>query len=194
MDTQKKFPVLWVVLGVIVVAVLYFISVGNQIVTLDQGVKAGLSQVDNVYQRRADLIPNLVSTVKGYAQHEANVFEEVTKARSQVGQVQIKSPNDIPKYQEAQGNLSSALSRLLVVAENYPQLKANENFRDLQAQLEGTENRITVERKRSNDAIQAYNSYIVRFPASFIANMKGAKTYPYFTADAQSKAVPKVEF
>lgn len=194
MNTQKKFPILWIILGVIVVGFFYFISVGNKIATLDQGVKAGLSQVDNVYQRRADLIPNLVNTVKGYAKHEASVLEEVTKARSQVGQVQINSANDIPKYQAAQNNLSSALSRLLVVAERYPDLKANENFRDLQAQIEGTENRITVERKRSNDAIQAFNSYIVRFPASTIAGMKGVKEYPYFTADAQSKAVPKVEF
>lgn len=185
---------LLIIVGIVVVAALYFVSISNKIAVLDQGVKAGLSQVDNVYQRRADLIPNLVSTVKGYASHEATVLEEVTKARASVGQVKIDDPNDIPKYQKAQGELSSALSRLLVVSENYPQLKANENFRDLQAQLEGTENRITVERKRSNDAIQEYNSFVVRFPTSMIAGMRGAKEYPYFTADAQSKAVPKVEF
>lgn len=185
---------LLIIVGIVVVVALYFVSVSNKIAVLDQGVKAGLSQVDNVYQRRADLIPNLVNTVKGYASHEATVLEEVTKARSQAGQVQINSANDIPKYQEAQNNLSSALSRLMVVVEKYPDLKANENFRDLQAQIEGTENRITVERKRSNDAIQEYNSFVVRFPASMIAGMKGAKEYPYFTADAQSRAVPKVEF
>ena len=186
--------ILFILIALVLLSLMYFVKVGNQIVVLDQGVKAGLSQVDNVYQRRADLIPNLVSTVKGYAKHESSVLEEVTKARASVGQVKIESANDIPKYQKAQGELSSALSRLLVVAENYPQLKANENFRDLQAQIEGTENRIAVERKRSNDAIQAYNSYIKLFPQSFIAGMKGAKEYPYFVTETQNKTVPKVEF
>ena len=185
---------LFIVIGIVVVALLYFVSVNNKIVVLDQGVKAGLSQVDNVYQRRADLIPNLVATVKGYATHEASVLEEVTKARASVGQVKINSANDIPKYEKAQGELTSAISRLLVVSENYPQLKANENFRDLQSQLEGTENRITVERQRSNEAIQAYNSYTKLFPQSIVAGMKGAKEYPYFSTTEQNKTVPKVEF
>jgi LemA protein len=168
--------------------------VNNTLVTLDEDVKTKWSQVENVYQRRSDLIPNLVNTVKGYAKHEASVLEEVTKARASVGQVHVDKPEDLPKYEQAQGQLSNALSRLLVVAEKYPDLKADQNFRDLQSQLEGTENRIAVERKRFNESTQAYNTYLRVFPQSFVAGMRGFTPKAYFQADAGAKTAPKVEF
>ena len=186
-----------VLIGVLVLFVLitsWGVGVSNSLVTLDEGVKEKWSQVENVYQRRLDLIPNLVNTVKGYAKHESDVLLQVTKARSQVGQVQIKSPDDIPKFDQAQGQLSSALSRLLVVAEKYPELKADRNFLELQSQLEGTENRITVERMRFNEAAREYNTYLKRFPQTVIASFRGFHEHPYFQADATAKTAPKVEF
>jgi LemA protein len=172
----------------------WFISVNNTLVSLDENVKTKWAQVENVYQRRADLIPNLVSTVKGYAKHEADVLEEVTKARSQVGQVHVDSSDDLKKFDQAQGQLTSALSRLLVVSEKYPDLKADKSFLALQSQLEGTENRITIERQRFNEAAQEYNTYLRKFPQSLIAGMRNFHEKAYFEADAGAKTAPKVEF
>lgn len=183
-----------VIAGVVLLGVSWFISTGNRLVSMDENVKAKWSQVENVYQRRADLIPNLVATVKGYAKHEASVLEEVTKARAQVGQVQVNSPQDLSKFDQAQSQLTSALSRLMVVVERYPELKADKNFLELQSQLEGTENRISVERMRFNEAAQQYNSYLRQFPASIVANSRGFHERPYFQAEATAKTAPKVEF
>lgn len=180
--------------GLILVTLLWFVSVGNQLVTLEEGVKEKWSQVENVYQRRADLIPNLVNTVKGYAKHESEVLEKVTVARSQVGQVRVNGPGDLPKFEKAQSELSSALSRLLIVAEKYPELKADKGFLELQSQLEGTENRITVERMRFNEAAREFNILIRKFPQSFVASFRGFKEREYFTADPAAKTAPKVEF
>jgi len=167
----------------------------------DEAIKAGWAEVLNQYQRRADLVPNLVSTVKGYAQHEQDVFIKVTEARAKVGSVNVSADsfNDeaaLKQFAAAQGELSSALSRLLVVSENYPQLKADTLFRDLQAQLEGTENRITVARNRYIEAVQAYNTTVRSFPSNLTAMVTGAKTRPSFTVENE-KAIatpPKVDF
>jgi LemA protein len=172
----------------------WFMSVNNNLVSLDENVKTKWAQVENVYQRRADLIPNLVSTVKGYAKHEATVLEEVTKARSQVGQVHVDNADDLKKFDQAQGQLSSALSRLLVVSEKYPDLKADKNFLELQSQLEGTENRISIERRNFNEAAQEYNTYLRKFPQSLVAGMRNFQPKAYFEADAGAKTAPKVEF
>jgi len=191
------------VIGAIVLVILLCVGWGvatyNRIVTAEEGVKAGWSQVENQYQRRYDLIPNLVETVKGYAKQEKEVLEGVTNARSRVGQLSVtpevlNDPKAFAKFQQAQDGLSSALSRLLVVTENYPQLKSNENFLALQQQLEGTENRISVERKRFNETVQSFNTMIRRFPASFIASMAGFKEKAYFSAAAGADQVPKVNF
>jgi len=194
------------ILGVVVVLVLiilgfvgYGISVNNKIVTADEGVKAGWSQVENQYQRRFDLIPNLVETVKGFAKQEKEVLEGVTLARSRVGQLTVtpevlNDPKAFAKFQQAQDGLSSALSRLLVVTENYPTLRSNENFLALQSELEGTENRISVERRRFNETVQSYNTLIRRFPASFIASMGGFKEKSYFSAASGADQAPKVKF
>jgi len=195
-----------IILGVVVVLVLiilgfvgYGISVNNKIVTADEGVKAGWSQVENQYQRRFDLIPNLVETVKGFAKQEREVLEGVTLARSRVGQLTVtpevlNDPKAFAKFQQAQDGLSSALSRLLVVTENYPTLRSNENFLALQSELEGTENRISVERRRFNETVQSYNTLIRRFPASFIASMGGFKEKSYFSAASGADQAPKVKF
>jgi len=195
-----------IILGVVVVLVLiilgfvgYFVSVNNKIVTADEGVKAGWSQVENQYQRRFDLIPNLVETVKGFAKQEKEVLEGVTLARSRVGQLTVtpevlNDPKAFAKFQQAQDGLSSALSRLLVVTENYPTLRSNENFLALQSELEGTENRISVERRRFNETVQSYNTLIRRFPASFIASMGGFKEKSYFSAASGADQAPKVKF
>ena len=194
------------ILGAVVVLVLiilgfvgYGISVNNKIVTADEGVKAGWSQVENQYQRRFDLIPNLVETVKGFAKQEKEVLEGVTLARSRVGQLTVtpevlNDPKAFAKFQQAQDGLSSALSRLLVVTENYPTLRSNENFLALQSELEGTENRISVERRRFNETVQSYNTLIRRFPASFIASMGGFKEKSYFSAASGADQAPKVKF
>lgn len=178
----------------------YFKGNYNKMVKLDEGVKASWSQVENVYQRRYDLIPNLVATVKGYAAHEKETFAAVTEARSKVGGVMNMAPemlNDpamLEKFQKAQAGLSGALQRLMVVQERYPELKANENFLSLQSQLEGTENRIAVERKRFNEAAQQYNTFIRLFPKNIIANMSGFRAKPYFKAEESAQSAPKVEF
>ncbi|MBS0382457.1 MAG: LemA family protein [Proteobacteria bacterium] len=170
----------------------------NQIQTKDEAVKAAWSEVLNQYQRRADLVPNLVATVKGYAAHEEQVFREVTEARSKVGQVTVNADDaaSLAKYQAAQGELSSALTRLMAVSENYPNLKADGLFQNLQAQLEGTENRITVARNRYVQAVQDYNSYIRGFPVNLTAKMFGYQVKPNFTVENEAaiSTAPKVDF
>lgn len=191
------------VIGVIVLFVILIVSWGigkyNSFVSLNEGVKSAWSQVENVYQRRADLIPNLVATVKGVANFEKETYTAVTEARAKVGQVkitaeQLDDPEAFQRFQRAQDGLSGALQRLMVVAENYPQLKANENFLQLQAQLEGTENRITVERQKFNQVVQEYNTAIKRFPGVIIANFGGFKEKQYFKAAEGAEEAPKVQF
>ena len=192
-----------VVIGVIVVLFLivysYISGTYNSLVKLDEGVKAQWAQVENVYQRRADLIPNLVETVKGYAKHEKDTLQAVVDARSRVGSIQmtpelINNPKALKTFQNMQGELSSALSRLMVVTENYPQLKANKGFLNLQSQLEGTENRITVERMRYNEAAREYNTKRRIFPGVMIANMMGFQDKAYFEAEEGAKTAPKIKF
>lgn len=191
-----------VALVVIIVLVFAFfqwgVSVNNKMVEMDENVSSQWSQVENVYQRRADLIPNLVSTVKGYAAHENQTLTEVVEARAKATSVNVDptklTPEAIQQFQQAQTGLSSALGRLMVVVEKYPDLKANENFLNLQAQLEGTENRITVERQKFNTAAQGYNTYIRKFPQSFIASFKGFGKKAYFEAEKGSEKAPKVQF
>ena len=171
----------------------------NTLVTMEEEVNSAWSQVENQYQRRADLIPNLVSTVKGYANFEKEVLTEVTDARSRVGQTQITTddlsdPQKFQQFQDAQNELSGALSRLLVVVENYPELKANENFLQLQSQLEGTENRISVERRRFNEAVQRYNTEIRSFPTLITAGLFGFNEKEYFKSKEGSDEVPEVDF
>jgi LemA protein len=173
----------------------------NDIQRGDEGVKAAWSEVINQYQRRADLIPNLVSTVKGYAQQEQEVLTRVTEARSRVGQIQvspetINDPTALQRFQQAQGDLSSALSRLLVVVEKYPDLKSDQNFRDLQAQLEGTENRIAVARNRYIKSVQDYNVLVREFPVNLTAMVFGYKVKPNFTVESEREiqSAPKVDF
>ncbi|MCL4540517.1 MAG: LemA family protein [Bacteroidetes bacterium] len=174
-------------------------GVYNKLVAYDQNVKQSWGQVENQYQRRYDLIPNLVATVKGYAKHEADVFEKVAEARSSVGKLTITpqvldNPQAFKRFQQAQDGLSNALSRLLAVTENYPDLKANQNFLALQSQLEGTENRIAVERRRFNEAVQGYNTLVLTMPAAIIANMTGFHQRPYFEAVQGANVAPKVSF
>ena len=170
----------------------------NSLVTSDENAQSAWSQVENVYQRRADLIPNLVATVKGYAAHESETLESVVAARAKATQVTIDPANlsadEIAKYNEAQGELGNALGKLLMIQENYPDLKANENFRDLQAQLEGTENRIATERMKFNQAVKDYNTLIRRFPNNIFASMFGFEKKGYFEANAGAENAPKVEF
>lgn len=192
-----------VAVGVILILVLlvvgYGVSVYNRIVTVEESVKSSWSQVQNQYQRRYDLIPNLVETVKGFAKQEQTVLENVTKARASVGQLNVtpeilNDPQAFGKFQQAQDELGSALSRLLVVTENYPQLRSVESFITLQQQLEGTENRIAVERRRFNETVQEYNTIIRRFPASFIASMTGFKEKAYFQVTEGAEKAPQVKF
>jgi len=170
----------------------------NTIQQKDEAVKAAWSQVLNVYKRRADLVPNLVATVRGYATHEQQVLTQVTEARSRVGSINVNAddPASLQQFQQAQGELQSAISRLLVVSENYPQLKADQNFLQLQAQLEGTENRIAVERQRYITTVQDYNTFIRSFPQNLTAKMFGYRTKPNFTVDneRQIQEAPKVDF
>ena len=187
-------------IALFVIAGLVAMSSYNGLVSLQQATDAQWAQVQNVYQRRADLVPNLVSTVSGAANFEKSTLLAVTEARASVGRVQLPAgaapsdPAQLAAFQQAQGQLGSALSRLLVVSEQYPDLKATANFRDLQAQLEGTENRISVERGRFNDVVQAYDTAIRRFPAVILAGMFGFANKPYFAAVAGSDAAPKVQF
>lgn len=187
-------------LGIFVfLLIVWGISTYNTMIKKNEKVREAWSQVENQYQRRADLIPNLVNTVKGYMEYEKEVLEEVTKARASVGQIKvgqeiIENPELFSKFVQAQDSLSSALSRLLVVVERYPELKANQNFIALQTQLEGTENRIAVERRRFNEAVMDFNSYIKRIPNSLIASFGNFKEKEYFKAITGAERPPEVKF
>ena len=194
---KKALP--WiVVLGILAIIALWVANVYNSFVAAEEEVESAWSQVENQYQRRADLVPNLVATVKGYAAHEQETLEGVVEARAKATQITIDpakaTPEQLAAFQAAQGELSQALGRLLAVAENYPDLKANENFRDLQSQLEGTENRIAIARQQFNDTAREYNTKVRRFPGNIIASIFGFERKPYFEADEESKHAPKVEF
>lgn len=170
----------------------------NKMVTMEEGINKSWANVETQYQRRADLIPNIVNTVKGYATHEQETLDQVIEARSRATQVTLNAeditPDRLQQYQQAQGEVSQALGRLMMIAENYPDLKANQNFMELQAQLEGTENRISVARKDFNDASMAYNSYIRKFPANIIAGIFGFDTKSYFEAAEGTDRAPEVNF
>jgi len=197
---KKGLIILLIVIGVLVVIGMSLASYYNTMVTMEENVKEKWSQVENVYQRRFDLIPNLVNTVKGYAEHEKETFIAVTEARAKAGGVikvskdVLNNPAAFQQFQQAQNTLGGALSRLMVVLEKYPELKANENFLRLQDELAGTENRIAVERKRFNEAAKEFNTYIRRFPKNIIAGMFGFKAKPYFTAQKEASKAPKVDF
>ena len=187
--------VLLVILGI------SFAGTYNRLVTLNQGVDSSWSEVENQYQRRADLVPNLVSTVQGAANFEKDTLTAVTEARASVGRATITpgqaptDPESLARFQQAQDQLGSALQRLLVVSERYPELRANQNFRDLQAQLEGTENRITVARQRFNESAQSYNTVLKKFPTNMLAGLFGFKEKPYFKAITPgAEQAPKVQF
>lgn len=195
---KKGLTVLLVVGAVVLGIFFWFQSSYNKMVKMDEGVQASWSQVENVYQRRADLIPNLVATVKGYAQHEQQTLEGVISARSKATQITVDPENltseELAKYQKAQGELGAALGKLLAITENYPDLKANENFLALQSQLEGTENRIAVERNKYNESARNYNTTIRQFPKNIVAGMFGFEKKPYFEAQEGAEVAPKVEF
>jgi len=185
--------------GIIILLVFFGISVNNNLVEKQEAVNSAWAQVENQYQRRADLIPNLVNTVKGAADFEQETLNSVIEARSKATSIQVSAddlndPQKLQQFQQAQAQLSGALSRLLVTVERYPELKANQNFRDLQTQLEGTENRIAVERKRFNDIAQRYNTSIRKFPTSLFAGMLGFERKAYFQADEGAEEAPTVDF
>jgi LemA protein len=192
----------WIIAIVIVLFIILLISWGsriyNNLVKKDEAVNQQWANVENVYQRRADLIPNLVATVKGVANFEQSTLTAVIEARAKATSVSIDPKNldeaSLQKFQEAQNGLSSALARLMVVVEKYPELKATQNFMELQAQLEGTENRITVERRTFNESAQAYNTYMRGFPANIFAGLYGFQKKAYFEAEAGTEKAPKVEF
>lgn len=194
MEILKKYGI-WIVLGLLVI---WGIGIYNGIAGKEQTVKQSWGDVESDYQRRSDLIPNLVSTVKGYANFEQETLTRVVEARASATQVKIDASNLTPEnlqaFQQAQGSLNSALGRLLAVAENYPDLKANQNFLDLQAQLEGTENRISVSRKRFNEAVGDYNRAIVGFPRALIASIGSFKEKGYFKAEEGAEKAPEVKF
>jgi len=187
-----------IVIAVIAIVALWGVGVYNKCVTAEENVETSWAQVENQYQRRADLIPNLVNTVKGYAAHEANTLEAVIAARAQATAITLDASNltedQLQAFQEAQSQLSGALNKLLAVSEAYPDLKANQNFLELQQQLEGTENRITVARNTFNEQAKAYNVLIRKFPTSLIAGVCGFDKKPYFAAEAGAEKAPTVEF
>ena len=193
-----KNKTLWIIIAVVLVLFFWVRGVYNSMVTQDESVKTAWSQVENQYQRRLDLIPNLVNTVKGYASHERATLEGVINARANATKTTIDPTNlneeTMKQFQAAQGELSSALSRLVVVVERYPDLKANQNFMELQAQLGGTENRISVERKRFNEVAQNYNTNIRSFPTNILAGMFGFQPKAYFAAESGAEKAPTVEF
>lgn len=196
---KKGFGVLAIVIGLVVIVVFTAMGTYNRLVDQQEGVDTAWAQVLNQYQRRADLVPNLVKTVQGSADFEKSTLEAVTNARASVGKISVdpsKAPDEatLQRFQEAQGQFSSALSRLLVVAENYPDLKASAGFRDLQVQLEGTENRIAVERGRFNEVAKVYNAGVRKFPAILFAGALGFHPKPYFKADAGAEKAPEVNF
>jgi LemA protein len=195
---MKKGLVTLIVAAVVVLGGFIWVkNVYNQIVVSDEYIQATWAQVENVYQRRADLIPNLVSTVKGYAAHESETLENVVAARAKATQVTVDpsdlTPEALARFNEAQDGLSAALGRLLMIQESYPELKANQNFLELQAQLEGTENRIATERMKFNDAVKAFNTGIRRFPDNIVASMFGFEKKGYFEAKAGADVAPVVE-
>ncbi len=187
-----------ITIAVIAVVVLLGIKANNSMVSLEEDTTKAWSNVENVYQRRADLIPNLVETVKGYAAHESSTLQGVIEARSNATKITVDPTNmtaeQLQQFQEAQGLVGSALGRLIAIGESYPDLKANQNFQELQAQLEGTENRIAVERKNFNDTASEYNKYIRKFPNSLFAAIFGFDKKPYFEAEAGASTAPKVSF
>lgn len=193
---MKKSTIIWIALAAIIV--IWGISGYNSLVGMEEGVDNKWSNVETQYQRRADLIPNLVCTVKGYAAHEKETLEGVIAARSKATQLTVNAedltPEKLAEYQKAQGAVTSALGKLLALTENYPDLKANQQFLELQAQLEGTENRITVARKEFNDAAKNYNTGIRRFPKNLLAGLFGFERRPYFEAQEGAEVAPKVEF
>ena len=195
---NKKTIILIAVAAVLLGSFVWVKNVYNKLVSADEYAQSMWSQVENVYQRRADLIPNLVATVKGYAAHESETLESVVAARAKATQVTVDPSNltseAVAEFNKAQGELSTALGRLLLIQENYPELKANENFRDLQAQLEGTENRIATERMKFNQAVKDYNTSIRKFPDNIIASVFGFEKKGYFEAQAGAETAPKVEF
>ncbi|MEG0517617.1 MAG: LemA family protein [Bacteroidales bacterium] len=196
---MKKGLIVLIVIAVVVLGLFLWVkNTYNSLVKMDEGVNGAWSQVENVYQRRADLIPNLVATVKGYAAHEQETLEGVVSARSKATQMTVDANNLTPealeKYQKAQGELGSALGKLLAITENYPDLKANQNFLELQSQLEGTENRIAVERQKFNEAAKVYNTTIRQFPRNIFAGMFGFEKKPYFESAQGAEVAPKVEF
>ncbi len=195
---EKGLVTLIIIAAVLLGGFLWVKGAYNNMVTEDENVQAAWSQVENVYQRRADLIPNLVATVKGYAEHESATLENVVAARARATQMTIDPSNlseeAIAQFNEAQGELSAALGRLLLIQENYPDLKANQQFSELQAQLEGTENRIATERMKFNEAAKAYNTLIRKFPDNILASMFGFEKKGYFEAQAGAETAPKVEF
>lgn len=195
---KKTTIILISIIAIIVIMVFSGISKYNQLVGLEENVNSQWANVENQYQRRADLIPNLVATVKGYAAHESETLESVIAARARATQVTVDpdqlTSEKLQEFQAAQGQLSSALGKLLMITENYPDLKANQNFRDLQVQLEGTENRISTERTRFNEMSNSFNSTIRRFPANIIASLFGFEKKVYFEAEEGSNQAPEVQF
>ena len=195
---MKKNKGLIITIVVIALVAIWGISSYNGLVSMDENVSNSWANVEIQYQRRSDLIPNLVNTVKGYAKHESETLESVMAARSQATQVKIDPSNCTPQqlaaYQKAQGDVTTALGKLLAITENYPDLKANQNFLELQSQLEGTENRINVARKDFNDTAKKYNTSLRRFPRNIIASMFGFEKRNYFEAEAGAEKAPKVEF
>lgn len=198
MDILNKLPKYTIPLVIVVILFMYLMGSYNTIISKQETTTSQWGQVQNVYQRRLDLIPNLVATVSGYAKHEQETLQAVTEARSRVGSMQIKAdeltPEKLQAFNAAQQQLGSGLSRLMVVAEQYPELKANENFLNLQAQLEGTENRITNERRMFNEAAQDYNTYIKKFPTNLMATMFGFQVKPYFESEKAAQKAPQVKF
>ena len=197
--TRGALIVLAVVALLVVGLVVWGIGINNQLVRADQDVNEKWAQVQNVYQRRADLIPNLVDTVRGFAAQERTVLEEVTRARASASSIQLtpealNDPKAMERFQAAQGQLSGALSRLLVVVERYPELKSNQNFLSLQSQLEGTENRIAVERRRFNEAVREYNTRLNLFPGTIVARLAGFRPKAFFEAAPDAATPPKVKF
>ena len=193
---MKNWKIPAVIGGVVLLLIMIVAGSYNNMVASRESVNTAWSKVESQYQRRSDLIPNLVNTVKGAANFEQETLTKVVEARAKATQIKVdaNNPDDIAKFQQAQSEVSSSLSRLLAVAENYPQLKATENFKDLQSQLEGTENRITVARNDFNDAARSYNTKIKSFPANLLAGMFGFKERPYFEADTGANKAPSVDF
>ncbi len=189
---------IWIVVAIVALVVVFGYTTYNGFINKEEAVNTAWSNVETQYQRRADLIPNLVNTVKGYAAHESNTLNEVTEARARVTSINLTAddltPEKLEAFQQAQGQVRSALGRLIAVAENYPDLKASTNFQELQAQLEGTENRIAVARKEFNEVARGYNIAVRRFPANLVAGMFGFTQKPYFAAAEGTETAPQVEF